>query len=356
MLAARLRRASSAGPRRAFADDFEEVGFCEWPSNAPLPDGPPPSNAMHMSYGNNGCVRLARSRAGGLAVLKRVPLDRGPSARREVDALLALAGQSNIVIMLQHDFDRLSGVATLALQHAAGGNVGQWLRKHGPVRCGEVKLVAGHLLCALAHCHEVGFCHRDVSIDNLLISQNGARLLLADFGAAVPLNPPRARTLAVCALWNRPPELIEEVLRPAGGGEWYDGAAVDCWAAGCVIVQVARGGLALLRGAHEKDQLVLIRALRLDDDALFEGAPRCERHALARRGYGSSGDAASLVRCLRGLLRLDAARRATAAEALAEAWFADNPKPCCLRGFGIEGTAKGLGGDTGDPGLWHDGA
>eukprot|EP00775_Hariotina_reticulata_P007724 gene7724-7923_t len=95
-----------------------------------------------------------------------------------------------------------------------------------------VKAYMQMLLQALAFTHEQQVVHRDVKPDNLLIGNSGI-MKLADFGLARSLTASpdsSCMTPQVFSRWYRPPELLM-------GCNWY-GAAVDIWAAGCVLAEL----------------------------------------------------------------------------------------------------------------------
>ena len=104
-----------------------------------------------------------------------------------------------------------------------------------PLHPHTLKSVAWQLLRGLAHLHAHGFVHRDVKPANVLVTSGGG-LRLADFGLARSLASPAAPLGAatgggaVATLNFRAPELLL--------GAAHYGAAVDAWAAGCVVAEL----------------------------------------------------------------------------------------------------------------------
>lgn len=89
--------------------------------------------------------------------------------------------------------------------------------------------------------HDHGYSHRDIKLENILISHSNVPLLM-DFGSAGPLDRPietRRDVLDVVetaaqhtTFPYRPPELLEGILRV---GNVVDYRAVDVWSLGCTL-------------------------------------------------------------------------------------------------------------------------
>jgi len=87
---------------------------------------------------------------------------------------------------------------------------------------------------AIEFCHLNRIYHRDMKPQNILVTGDGDRIKIADFGLArqhgVPLSP---LTREVVTLWYRSPEILL-------GATIYD-QGVDTWALGCIFAEMLTG-------------------------------------------------------------------------------------------------------------------
>ena len=106
------------------------------------------------------------------------------------------------------------------------------------------------LLSALAHCHARGILHRDVKLDNLLLSESGdaGSAKLTDFGLSARTGEDGSMWGAVCGTPGyMAPELVRALTGPPGGGDAKGRArftpAIDTWAAGVCLMNMLCGGM-----------------------------------------------------------------------------------------------------------------
>lgn len=277
----------------------------------------------------------------------------------EVAAHRALPPHANVATLL--DVSTASGgraalvfeLMDSDLASLARGGSGAF-SSQSPISDDLLRSYAYQLLRGLAHCHRNGVIHRDIKPTNLLINKRGL-LKIADFGCARVLFGAqrfnrRPLTPKVVTLWYRAPELLQ-------GATQYDGAAIDVWAAGCCIAEMFLGR-ALLPGGNELDQLMRICRMfgapppltsasyagnaeeaataaafmdrwigewRKSDSAPLPpfdvGAPQQRGARSAPQATQGRAAPPLLNELLRGMLDVDAARRATAEQCLRHAYF-----------------------------------
>ncbi|KAK2847455.1 hypothetical protein Q5P01_010454 [Channa striata] len=105
-----------------------------------------------------------------------------------------------------------------------------WLLK-GQFREDEVRVLAAELGCALGFLHDVGIIHRDVKMENILLSDRG-HLRLSDFGLSHRLNR-GGRAFTICGTIQY---MAPEVL---SGGPYTQ--AADWWSLGIMLFSLVTG-------------------------------------------------------------------------------------------------------------------
>lgn len=86
-------------------------------------------------------------------------------------------------IATTYDFGEVDGVFFLAMEYVEGVTLDRLLAHGGPLPAAAALRIARTVAGALAHAHEQGLVHQDVSPHNVMISRQGAVKLL-DFGIA----------------------------------------------------------------------------------------------------------------------------------------------------------------------------
>lgn len=149
------------------------------------------------------------------------------------------------------------------------------------------------VLEGVSFCHSLGVCHRDLKLENLLLS--GTTLKIADFGLSKFVGLSNQLESYAGSPQYLAPELIDESLA-------FDGTAADMWSCGVVLYAL------------------LFRGLPFDDadlDLVLQNIQR-GKYTLTRP---ISDEAHAL---LRSLLEAMPSKRASATIALASSWLVAN--------------------------------
>jgi len=129
----------------------------------------------------------------------------------------------------------------------------QTIRNHSKA-CLTIPYIHTKVYCyqicrAIAYCHSVGICHRDIKPQNLLLDPKTHIVKLCDFGSAKILVKGETNVSYICSRYYRSPELIFE-------SQNYN-TQIDTWSLGCVFAECYLGS-PLFQGGSAVDQLVEI--------------------------------------------------------------------------------------------------
>ena len=139
-----------------------------------------------LGRGGSGEVWRAVPRRGGAAVAVKVLVAGDPERQAREAALLGELDHPHLVRLVEvvHQ-PRRGGEARVALvlELLAGGSLAALLARRGRLRPGEVVTAIAPVAAALAHAHENGVVHGDLSPGNIVFTAEG-RPVLTDLGVA----------------------------------------------------------------------------------------------------------------------------------------------------------------------------
>jgi len=106
------------------------------------------------------------------------------------------------------------------------GDLLTFLTQHSPLREADIRRLFWSVLSAVEHLHSLGIVHRDIKLENLLLSNRG-KVKLIDFNLSCPFSEKTLLTRFCGSLPYCPPEMV---LRTP-----YVGPEVDVWALGVLL-------------------------------------------------------------------------------------------------------------------------
>lgn len=157
----------------------------------------------------------------------------------------------------------------------------------------KTRRFARQLLQACQYVHSVGVVHRDIKLENLLVSADGKTIMLCDFGLATFWHNSKWLSESCGSIPYAAPEIIS--------GQKYRGPEVDVWSCGVVIAAMRTGRLPF----WNDDPQILMRMI-------------CTTPPDVDPDFGFM-----LCSLVQRMLHKDSRVRATIPEALATAYFQD---------------------------------
>ncbi|MEU6260427.1 protein kinase [Streptomyces sp. NPDC047043] len=189
-----------------------------------------------LGAGGMGEVYLAHSPSGRAVAVKviREDLAARPGFRerfaREVQAARQVSGAFTAPVL---DADTTSDVPWMATQYVAGPSLDNAVKERGPLPAEEVWQLASGLCEALRDIHRVGLVHRDFKPANILLAEDGPRVI--DFGISRIVD---ATALTQSGeMMGTPLFMAPEQFRDPREA----GSSADVFALGSVLVYAATG-------------------------------------------------------------------------------------------------------------------
>jgi len=195
-----------------------------------------------------GKVKLARNKETGEQVaVKIVPRQsnenehRTPAERERADHSkeIRTAREAAIVTLVEHpyicgmrDVVRTNYHWYMLFEYVNGGQMLDYIISHGRLKEKQARKFGRQIASALDYCHRNSIVHRDLKIENILISKNGD-IKIIDFGLS-NLFSPRSHLKTFCgSLYFAAPELLQ--------AKAYTGPEVDVWSFGIVLYVLVCG-------------------------------------------------------------------------------------------------------------------
>lgn len=200
-----------------------------------------------IGAGSMGKVKLAKNMETGESVaIKIVPRHstdehRNQQERDRADASkeVRTSREAAIVTLLNHpyicgmrDIYRTNYHWYMLFEYVNGGQMLDYIISHGRLKEKQARKFGRQIASALDYCHRNSIVHRDLKIENILISKEG-NIKIIDFGLS-NLFAPRSSLKTFCgSLYFAAPELLQ--------AKAYLGPEVDVWSFGIVLYVLVCG-------------------------------------------------------------------------------------------------------------------
>lgn len=197
------------------------------------------------------------------------------------------------VIRLYETFESQKHIV-FVIELCPGGDLLTYVRKRRRLNEDVARHVFRQLLDGLSYCHSKQVLHRDIKLDNALLSADG-ELKLCDFGVSKQVR----KDELMREQCGTPAYIAPEILR----GKGYLGFEVDVWSAGVVLYAMLHGSVPFnAPDMHDLHKLILTGKFKLRTDISHEARD-----------------------LLRKMLELDPTKRITTEQIGAHDWLAKSP-------------------------------
>ncbi|KAJ7640305.1 Pkinase-domain-containing protein [Mycena polygramma] len=188
--------------------------------------------ATHNVTGEKLAVKiLPRARIGPTQSSKEALKEAGKETRTLREAGLSLllhhpyiCGMREMIVHPNHYY--------MVFEYVNGGQLLDFIIAHGRLRERVARKFARQIASALDYCHRNNVVHRDLKIENILISQTG-NIKIIDFGLSNLYNPAAHLSTFCGSLYFAAPELLNAKV--------YTGPEVDIWSFGVVLYTLVCG-------------------------------------------------------------------------------------------------------------------
>jgi serine/threonine-protein kinase len=139
-------------------------------------------------------------------------------------------------ILALHDSGEAEGFLYYVMPFIEGESLRDRLNREGPLRIEEALRIAREAASALSYAHSLGFVHRDVKPENILLHHNEA--VIADFGIAAAVSEAGGGRLTETGIAVGTPLYMSP--EQASGSEQVTGSS-DIYSLACVLFEMLAG-------------------------------------------------------------------------------------------------------------------
>ncbi|KAJ7853696.1 Pkinase-domain-containing protein [Mycena olivaceomarginata] len=199
-----------------------------------------------LGAGSMGKVKLATHNITGeklaVKILPRARINPAASSKeaaKEASKEVRTLREAGLSLLLHHPY--ICGMREMIVhpnhyymvfEYVNGGQLLDFIIAHGRLRETVARKFARQIASALDYCHRNNVVHRDLKIENILISQTG-NIKIIDFGLSNLYNPAAHLSTFCGSLYFAAPELLNAKV--------YTGPEVDVWSFGVVLYTLVCG-------------------------------------------------------------------------------------------------------------------
>ncbi len=149
----------------------------------------------------------------------------------------------------------------IVLERVNGIELYEYLFFYGGMKKENARLLFSQLAKTINFLHSKGICHRDIKIENLMISRDLNHIWLLDFGFARKTDPGEFMTEWCGSCYNAPPEIYRR--------EMYRGFKYDAWTLGGVLYTMLKGSMIFYGNTPNESILKILKG----EHGSMEGLP-----------------------------------------------------------------------------------
>ncbi|KAI9264686.1 hypothetical protein EDC94DRAFT_517376 [Helicostylum pulchrum] len=198
-----------------------------------------------LGSGSMGKVRLAVHNISGeklaVKIVPRKSKENKSSKKKDKDEFreIRTIREASIMMLLHHPYIVslkemviLDPYYYLFMEYVNGGQLLDYIISHGKLKEKQARRFARQIVSALDYCHRNSIVHRDLKIENILISQAGD-IKIIDFGLSNLFSPRSSLSTFCGSLYFAAPELLN--------AKAYTGPEIDVWSFGVVLYVLVCG-------------------------------------------------------------------------------------------------------------------
>ncbi len=198
--------------------------------------------AQHLLLGEPRALKVIRAE-----LFRSVP---HAVERFEREARIAVKLRHPNLVLL-HDFFVEGGDHFLVMEYVVGRSLGELLRERGALTTAEICAIGAQCSAGLAHAHDLGIVHRDLSPENVMLTPtaDGPAVKIIDFGVArAALSSENSARIADATLTRagdfigKPRYASPEQAGSLQPGESLDGRS-DLYSLGLLLYEMSTGVL-----------------------------------------------------------------------------------------------------------------